>query len=254
MVEGSLWPSECLARSLNSEGEPGRGLTGERVHGEPATTRTRRVKYTCVIQEFIEHFTYGGIFLVLLLGGLGAPIPEELPVLAAGALARQGVIRWWIGLPLCIAGVLLGDVVLYAAGHHWGERLLGWRIVRRVLTEAREHQLVSAYHRHGVKIVLIARHVMGLRAAAFLTAGIARLPFWKFLLVDAAAASVGVPLSFALAYFFTDQLQAILEDVHRVERWLLLAGFVALAAWLMRLVWRKNRETLAAEAGEDSVL
>src|SRR5687768_16547729 len=49
MVEGSLWPSECLARSLNSEGEPGRGLTGERVHGEPATTRTRQVKYTCAI-------------------------------------------------------------------------------------------------------------------------------------------------------------------------------------------------------------
>lgn len=249
-----MWPSECLARSLNSEGEPGRGLTGERVHGEPATTRTRQVKYTCVIQEFIEHFTYGGIFLVLLLGGLGAPIPEELPVLAAGALAREGVIRWWMGLGLCIVGVLAGDVVLYSAGHHWGDRLLRWRLVRGVLTEAREHRLASAYRRHGVKIVLVARHVMGLRAAAFLTAGIVRLPFWKFLLVDAAAACVGVPLTFGLAYFFIDQLQAILEDFHRVERWLFLAGFVALAAWLMRFVWRKKCETLGGEAGEDSVL
>jgi membrane protein DedA with SNARE-associated domain len=242
------------ARSLNSEGEPGRGLTGERVHGEPATTRTRQVKYTSVIQEFIEHFTYGGIFLVLLLGGLGAPIPEELPVIAAGVLAREGVIRWWIGAPLCIAGVLLGDVVLYSAGRHWGERLLGWRVVRSVLTEAREHRLVAAYRRHGLKIVLIARHVMGLRAAAFLTAGIVRLPFWKFLLVDAAAACVGVPVSFGLAYFFTDQLQAILEDVHRVERWVVVAAFAALAVWLLRLVWRKNRAALASEAGEDSVL
>jgi membrane protein DedA with SNARE-associated domain len=249
-----LWPSECLARSLNSEGEPGRGLTGERVHGEPATTRTRQVKYTCVIQEFIEHFTYGGIFLVLLLGGLGAPIPEELPVLAAGALAREGVIQWWMGLGVCIVGVLVGDVVLYSAGHHWGERLLRWRLVRSVLTEAREHRLAAAYRRHGVKIVIVARHVMGLRAAAFLTAGIVRLPFWKFLLVDAATACVGVPVGFGLAYFFTDQLQAILEDVHRVERWLILVGFVALAAWLTRLVWRKNRDTLAGETGEDSVL
>jgi membrane protein DedA with SNARE-associated domain len=207
-----------------------------------------------VIQEFIEHFTYGGIFLVLLLGGLGAPIPEELPVLAAGALARGGVIRWWMGLGLCIVGVVVGDVVLYWAGHHWGDRLLRWRLVRGVLTEAREHRLASGYRRHGVKIVLVARHVMGVRAAAFLTAGIVRLPFWKFLLVDAAAACVGVPFTFGLAYFFTDQLQAILDDVHRVERWLFLAGFVAVAAWLMRLVWRKNRETLAGEAGEDSVL
>ena len=249
-----MWPSECLARSLNSEGEPGRGLTGERVHGEPATTRTRRVQYTCVIQEFIEHFTYGGIFLVLLLAGLGAPIPEELPILAAGALAREGVVRWWIALPLCVVGVVVGDVVLYSAGHHWGDRLLRWPLVRGVLSQAREERLAAAYRRHGVKIVLVARHVMGLRAAAFLTAGIVRLPFWKFLLVDATAACVGVPVAFGLAYFFTDRLQAILEDVHRLERWGLLAGFVILAAWLIRLVWRKNRATLATEAGEDSVL
>jgi len=207
-----------------------------------------------VIQEVIEQFTYGGLFLVLVLGGLGAPIPEELPVLAAGALAREGVIRWWMGLGLCIVGVLVGDVALYTAGRHWGERLLRWRVVRSVLTEAREQRLASAYRRHGAKIVLVARHVMGLRAAAFLTAGIVRLPFWKFLLVDAAAAAVGVPLMFGLAYFFTDQLRAILDDVHRVERWLLVAGLVALVAWLIRLIWRKNRETLAAEAGKDSVL
>lgn len=207
-----------------------------------------------MIQEFIEHFTYGGIVLVLLLGGLGVPLPEELPILAAGALAREAVIRWWIALPLCIVGVLVGDVVLYWAGHHWGERLLGWRVVRFVLTEARERRLLSAYRRHGLKIVVIARHVVGLRAAAFLTAGIARLPFWKFLLVDTAAACVGVPVSFGFAYFFTDQLQAVLDDIHRVERWLLLLGLLTLAGWVTLRVWRKSREALATEAGEDSVL
>lgn len=207
-----------------------------------------------MIQEFIEHFTYGGIVLVLLLGGLGVPLPEELPILAAGALAREAVIRWWIALPLCIVGVLVGDVVLYWAGRHWGERLLGWRVVRFVLTEARERRLLSAYRRHGLKIVVIARHVVGLRAAAFLTAGIARLPFWKFLLVDTAAACVGVPVSFGFAYFFTDQLQAVLDDIHRVERWLLLLGLLTLAGWVTLRVWRKSREALATEAGEDSVL
>ena len=242
------------ARSLNSEGEPGRGLTGERVHGEPATARTRRVKYTWVIQEFIEHFTYGGIFLALLLGSLGAPIPEELPILAAGALASEGVVRWILALPICLLGVLTGDVVLYWAGHHWGERLLRWRVVRWVLSESRERRLLGAYRTHGVKIIIAARHVMGLRAAAFLTAGIARIPFWRFLLVDAAAALVSVPLGFGLAYFFTDQLQAIVEDVHRVERWLALLGVTVLVIALTLRVWRKNREVLASGDADDGVL
>jgi membrane protein DedA with SNARE-associated domain len=194
-----------------------------------------------VINDFIEQFTYLGIFAVLFLGGLGAPIPEELPILAAGALAHEGYMRWWVALPICLAGVLSGDSVLYGVGYHWGERILEWSIVRRVLTPTREHVLMGAYRRHAAKTVFTARHVMGLRAAAFLTAGIARVPFWKFILVDAAAALLGVPTGFALAYFFTDQVDEILHDVRRVERWLTLLALVALAAWIGVLAWRKSR-------------
>src|SRR5512145_1040828 len=143
-----------------------------------------------MVQTFIEDFTHLGIFLILFAAGLGVPIPEEAPVLAAGVLAHEGVIRWWIALPVCIAGVLSGDVALYWVGHHWGERILDWRMVRYVLTREREERLMNAYRRHGVKIVFTARHVMGLRAAAFLTAGIAHIPFWKFIVVDTVAAFV----------------------------------------------------------------
>jgi membrane protein DedA with SNARE-associated domain len=196
-----------------------------------------------MVQTFIENFTYLGIFLVLFAAGLGVPIPEEAPVLAAGALAHEDVIRWWIALPVCIAGVLSGDIVLYWVGHHWGERILDWRMVRYVLTREREERLMNAYRRHGVKIVFTARHVMGLRAAAFLTAGIAHIPFWKFIVVDTVAALVGVPVGFGIAFLFTDQLARVLADVHRLERWLVLYALVALAAWLAFLGWRQNRKS-----------
>ena len=194
-----------------------------------------------MINDFIEQFTYLGIFLVLFFGGLGAPIPEELPVLAAGALAHEGYMRWWVALPVCLLGVLVGDSVLYWVGHHWGERILEWSIVRRVLTRPREHALMEAYRRHAAKTVFTARHVMGVRAAAFLTAGIALVPFWKFVLVDGAAAMLGVPTGFALAYFFTDQLEAILLDVRRVERWVTLIVLLVVATWIAVVAWRKSR-------------
>jgi len=201
-----------------------------------------------VINDFIEQFTYLGIFAVLFLGGVGAPIPEELPILAAGALAHEGYMRWWVALPVCLAGVLSGDSVLYWVGYHWGERILDWSLVRRVLTPTREHVLIDAYRRHAAKTIFTARHLMGLRAAAFLSAGIARVPFWKFILVDTGAALLGVPTGFALAYFFTDQVHEIVHDVRRVERWLTLLALVALAAWIGVLAWRKNR---AVEQGVD---
>jgi membrane protein DedA with SNARE-associated domain len=169
------------------------------------------------------------------------PIPEEMPIVAAGILSHEGLARWWLALPVCVLGVLAGDVVLYWAGRRWGERLLRWRVVRYVLTRARADWLKAAYREHAMKTVAMARHVTGLRAAAFLTAGIARVPFWKFILADAAAAAVTVPLAFGLAYFFTHQINAILADVHRVERWLALAGLVAVAGALVVYSVRGNR-------------
>lgn len=194
-----------------------------------------------MVEHFIEEFTYFGIFIVLFGAGVGAPVPEELPIVASGVLAHEQVVRWWLVLPLCWLGVLSGDVVLYWVGYHWGEKILDWRVVRRVLARERETHLLTAYRRHGVKIVFVARHLMGLRAAAFLTAGIARLPFWKFITVDGASALLSVPVGFGIGFVFTDQLEQVMRDVHRVERWLVLYALVALAIWLAWLAWRQGR-------------
>src|SRR2546428_10871623 len=92
-------------------------------------------------------------------------------------------------------GVLSGDMVLYWVGRLWGEQVLNWRLVRLVLSPAREQWLKAAYRRHTLKTVVTARHVMGLRAAAFLTAGLACGLFWQVVLADAGAALLRGPLA-----------------------------------------------------------
>jgi membrane protein DedA with SNARE-associated domain len=194
-----------------------------------------------VVEQFIARFTYVGLFLVLFAAGLGLPIPEEVAIIAGGALSHAQVARWWVALPVCVTGVLAGDVVLYAVGRHWGETILNWRAVRWVLSRKREEALTAAYHRHGAKVVFTARHVMGVRAAAFLTAGIVRIPFWKFLAVDALAACISVPLGFFLGYLATHQLERVLHDVHRVERWVAFALLATAAASFVYALWRSGR-------------
>jgi len=194
-----------------------------------------------LVVSLIEQLGYVGVFLVLCFAGLGVPIPEELPIITGGVLSHQLVLRWWIALPVCFVGVLAGDVALYWVGHHWGERVIAWRPVRWVLSPAREEQLKAAYRSHGVKIVFTARHVMGLRAAAFLTAGIARVPFWKFLAVDAGAALVSVPFGFFLAFLFADQVEQVFADVHRLERWVVLGALVIVAVWVTLAARRRGQ-------------
>jgi len=197
-----------------------------------------------MLERLIDYSPYVGILAALCLGSLGAPIPEEIPVVTAGLLARQEVVRWWLALPLCVVGVLSGDIALYWVGRHWGEHVLELRLVQRVLDPARREKLTAAYRKNGLIIVFAARHVMGLRAAAFLTAGVARIPFWKFLAVDGAAIGYGVPLNFTLAYLFADRVHELLANVYRIDRWIAVLAVVAAAGWIGVFVWRRSRRML----------
>jgi hypothetical protein len=51
-----------------------------------------------------------------------------------------------------------------------------------------------------------------------------------------------VPTGFALAFLFTNQLERVLTDVRRVERWVVLVGMVALAAWIAIKAYRRERD------------
>jgi membrane protein DedA with SNARE-associated domain len=201
-----------------------------------------------MVERAIEYFSYGGLLLILLLASLGLPIPEEVPIMTAGVLSHQGTMRWWLALPVCIAGVLAGDLVLYGAGRHWGERVLEHRLLGRLLNRARLDQIEASYRRRGVLIIFLARNVVGLRAAAFIGAGVVGIPLRRFLAADGAAIAVGVPINFAIAYFFASHLKAVIEEVHRVERWIALIALVAAACWIYLMFRRRAERALATAA------
>jgi len=202
-----------------------------------------------MLDRLIAASPYLGLYLALCLGGMGFPIPEEIPVLTAGVLAHRGAVRWWAALLVCIAGVVTGDLALYWTGRRWGDRVLELRFVRRFLTAERRGGLEASYRRYGMLIVFGARHVVGLRAAAFVTAGVAQLPFWKFAVADGLAIGYGIPLNFAIAYFFTEHLHAILGDLRRIESWIALIVLVGIAAWVSVARSRRSRRLLSQDSG-----
>jgi membrane protein DedA with SNARE-associated domain len=195
-----------------------------------------------MLTQLIGHFTYPGVFLVLLVSGMGVPIPEELPIAIAAMMARWEVMRWQGALLACVGGALAGDVLLYWFGRHFGRRILRWSTVRRVLTPARELRIMEAYRRHGLKFLVVARLVMGLRSAAFLTAGLVRVPFLWFLLVDLVAVCVSVPLTFGVAYAVADSVAVALAHVRAVQLWIAGAVLLIAAVWLVVLLRRRQRD------------
>lgn len=153
-------------------------------------------------------------FGALVLAGIGAPIPEEMPSVAAGAWVGSkpelGPLRWLI-LPVCFAGVILSDIMLYGIGRLWGPRLLQHRWLARFLPADKRTKIENNFQRYGVKVLLCVRWVPAIRSPLFVTAGIMRVPLVLFILADGIAAVVGHSLLFFLAYWFGDQFKELVE-------------------------------------------
>jgi membrane protein DedA with SNARE-associated domain len=191
-------------------------------------------------EQLIGKLGYVGIALILILGGLGLPIPEEAPIIVAAVLSRNGTLTWPLALGSCLSGVLLGDMVVYFLGFFYGEKVLSLPLTRKLLTRQREAQIKGYFQRHGFKILVSGRFVPGFRTAAYLTAGILKLPPVKLLLTDLVAASLSTLFFFGLGYAFAYQIQ---QGIREVQQWVLVAVAVAVVVWLLFRYYRAKRRS-----------
>lgn len=170
----------------------------------------------------------------LLVAGFGVPIPEDPILLTAGLLAHRGILPAWLVLMVIYASVLTADCVIFLIARHFGESLLERPLFRSIFTPRRRDHVHNLFQKHGPRAVFIGRHIAGLRAVVFATAGMEGMKFATFLIWDGMAAMISVPVMFSLGYFFSAHLTAIEHGIARTEHWIAaILAFIALVTWLV---------------------
>ena len=166
--------------------------------------------------DWFERGSYLGIVVFLALTGIGLPIPEEVPIVAAGVASRAQALHWYYALPACLVGALLGDSLMYAIGRFFGAKVLKehpwWS---GFLTPEREQTIEALINKHGIKAFFVARFLVGLRSPFYLTAGILRVKYRWFLFADFICASVVIGGFFGLAYLFGDRITGLIQSIER---------------------------------------
>ena len=194
------------------------------------------------MEDLVQHLGYLGFFLVLVLGGVGLPVPEEVPIILAAVLSRKGTMFWPIAFGSCLLGVIVGDFVVYFLGYFYGEKVLSFPLTRKFLTKARETQIQGYFHRHGIKILILGRFAVGFRTAAYLTAGILKLPPLNLFLTDLCAATFSTSLMFGLGYIFARQIENATEEIHRWQYWITFGVALVGGVWLLLRYYRARRK------------
>ena len=204
------------------------------------------------VQFWMERGSYFVLFGLLFACGLGLPLPEDIPLLIAGALVAKGKMNLALAAICAWCGIVGGDVVLYNLGKTFGLETRRLPMIGRHLSQKRLDQVHGMFERWGVWVVAVGRMFAGIRGAMVVVAGAIRFTFWKFFIADGLAAIISGGLFLSLGYLFGSRMDVLMAHVERGKRWSLIAVvIVALgaAAWIyfdQRRRRRRRRSEAAA--------
>jgi len=195
-----------------------------------------------VIDRLLSQFGYVAIAALLVAGGVGVPVPEELVQLTAGYLARREVLELPGAIAAAYGGIVVGDLVFFRIAQRHGASLLEKPHVKRLLTPSRRDLFERHFARHAFLTIVVARHTSAFRIPAYALAATHGVRAGTFLLADALSALLSVPLVVTVGWYFAGQIEMVRHRVHQVELGLGLAVALAIAAWFL---WRRRRERSA---------
>ncbi len=164
----------------------------------------------------------GAFWLVLLAFGLGVSegaigldlvVPGEVGMVLAGAAAAEADVAIAVLVPPAAIGAVVGDSLGYLLGRRYGTRLLcRWDRVRRRVEPAIERS-TEYFERHGGRAVFIARWVGALRGVVPVAAGIAEMPYRRFLLWDLPAAVLWSTAVISVGWYLGDDVARIVDRI-----------------------------------------
>lgn len=198
--------------------------------------------------QTIADYPYLGVALVFFICGIGFPLPEELVLIAGGYVCatfpEKASLHWM--MLWCAGAIMTFDLVPFVLGRVFGARILRIRWMRLVVTRKRLADFDRWFRRRGDLVIFFARFLAGIRVIAFFTAGVMKMRWRRFLLLDGLGIVIIVPLMVWIGHRGASVIDSVIAKVRQVERGLLMSSLgvgLLLGLWWL---WRRHKRRSAA--------
>jgi membrane protein DedA with SNARE-associated domain/rhodanese-related sulfurtransferase len=191
--------------------------------------------------EILLHYGYAVLFLAVLGQQSGVPIPADPFMVGMGSLAGDGHYSLANSIAIAWTAAMLGDLLWFRIGRHWGTRALG--LLCRISIEpdscvARTH---SRFARSGPRGLLLSKFVPGLSAVATPVAGMIRMPLRQFVLWDGLGALLWVSTYLTLGFVFRRRLEQFAQFFEGARKSFGVLLIFLIAAYFGLKVYRRRR-------------
>lgn len=199
-----------------------------------------------LLGPLFEEGSYFIVFIVLVLCGVGLPIPEEITFILAGYVVATlypplTTITWggvtissnwhlWLMIAVGLVGLLTGDTLVYYLGKHYGLPLLKKWPFRKFIDQAKIDKAQKIFAKYGSEAVFFSGFFAGIRLTLYFLSGTMRVSYLKFIFWDFMRAVLTCPISIWLGWKFGKDAE---EIIGRYKDWFL----GAILCIVIGLIW-----------------
>jgi len=198
------------------------------------------------IQPYFEHWGYLIVFVMAVLENaafVGAVVPGDVVLLLAGFYVQRSSLNLAPVIILAFIGAVIGDSLGYAVGRYGGRKIVDRFGGGRLLPHDRLERVEEYFKQYGMWAVALGRLAPIIRTVNTFTAGMAKMPFYRFLIAVAVAAGVWTVTVPTLGFLFSGSLEAVKSTLGWV-------GVVVLVVFAGAIVFTYRRfTTRLAEEG-----
>jgi len=187
---------------------------------------------------WIAQYGYFAIFLLLVCGIVGLPVPDETLLTFTGFLVFKGNLSLPLAFAAALGGSLSGITISYTLGRTFGMKVIHryGRYIR--VTEEHVNKAHAWFARVGHWSLTFGYFVPGFRHLSAFAAGMSDLEAPQFALFAYPGGCLWVAAFLSLGYFLGDRWQAVEKNVERYFAAAAIGLVILAAGWLL---WRLSR-------------
>lgn len=197
-----------------------------------------------IVEKIVEYIVAGisaggymGLFLLMALESMVAPVPSEVVMPFAGYLVLQGRFEFWTAVLVSGFGSIFGSLISYYMGAYLGRPFI-LKFGKYLLLEEEHLEWTEKwFKKQGDKTIFVSRFVPVVRHLISMPAGIARMAMHKFIIYTFVGASIW-NLILLYAGF---KLGSHWDKIHHFSKELDVVFVIAVAAFLAYFIWKHHK-------------
>lgn len=196
-----------------------------------------------IVEKIAEYIVLGmsvggyfGLFVLMALESMIAPVPSEIVMPFAGYLALQGRFDFWAAVLVSGLGSIFGSLLSYFMGSYLGRPFILKFGKYLLLEEEHLDWTEKWFKKQGSRTIFISRFVPVVRHLISIPAGIAKMPLRKFLVYT----FVGATLWNLALLYAGFRLGEHWDKIHEYSRELDIIFVIAVASFLAYFVLKHH--------------